>query len=120
MVVFASGNSISRAPLNPWRKPLRLSCRARRPGPGLRMPTGRGQGHMDLWQQCPGDRVPSSEDDQVVPRQHCACCLLSDLARRWIHLQAVQMPAEGKTGLTEECFTKNVLKFADNKTFWRR
>jgi len=31
-----------------------------------------------------------------------------------------KMPAEGKTGLTEECFTKNVLKFADNKTFWRR
>ena len=31
-----------------------------------------------------------------------------------------KMPAEGKAGLTEECFTKNVLKFADNKTFWRR
>ena len=30
------------------------------------------------------------------------------------------MPAEGKAGLTEECFTKNVLKFAGNKTFWRR
>jgi len=30
------------------------------------------------------------------------------------------MPAEGKTGITEECFTKNVLKFADNKTFWKR
>ena len=31
-----------------------------------------------------------------------------------------KMPAEGKAGLTEECFTKNVLKFAGNKTFWRR
>jgi len=31
-----------------------------------------------------------------------------------------KMPAEGKTGITEECFTKNVLKFADNKTFWKR
>ena len=31
-----------------------------------------------------------------------------------------KMPAEGKAGLTEECFTKNVLKFADNKTFRRR
>ena len=30
-----------------------------------------------------------------------------------------KMPAEGKTGLTEECFTKNVLKFADSMTFWR-
>jgi len=30
-----------------------------------------------------------------------------------------KMPAEGKAGITEECFTKNVLKFADNKTFWR-
>jgi len=31
-----------------------------------------------------------------------------------------KMPAEGKAGITEECFTKNVLKFADNMTFWRR
>ena len=31
-----------------------------------------------------------------------------------------KMPAEGKAGITEECFTKNVLKFADSMTFWRR
>ena len=31
-----------------------------------------------------------------------------------------KMPTEGKTGLIEVCFTKNILKFADNKTFWRR
>merc|ERR1711936_892984 len=30
-----------------------------------------------------------------------------------------KMPLEGKTGLTEECFIKNILKFAENKTYWR-
>ena len=30
-----------------------------------------------------------------------------------------KMPAEGKTGLTEECFARNVLKFAGKKTYWR-
>ena len=30
-----------------------------------------------------------------------------------------KMPREGKTGLTEECFTKNILKFAENKSYWR-
>ena len=84
---------------HPWQKPLRLSCRARRPGPGLCLPTGtngRRQGHMDLWQQCPGDRVPRGEDDQVVPRQHGARCLFSNLVRWWIYLQAVQNARRGK------------------------
>jgi len=30
-----------------------------------------------------------------------------------------RMPAEGKTGLSEECFAQNVLKFADDETFYR-
>merc|ERR1719184_474865 len=30
-----------------------------------------------------------------------------------------KLPEEGKTGLTEECFTKNVLEFADAKTWWK-
>merc|ERR1712226_1828712 len=30
-----------------------------------------------------------------------------------------KMPLEGKEGLTEECFIKNILKFAENKTYWR-
>jgi len=30
-----------------------------------------------------------------------------------------KMPAEGKTGLTEECFANNVLEFAGNKTYWK-
>ena len=30
-----------------------------------------------------------------------------------------KMPAEGKAGLTEECFAGNVLEFADDKTYWR-
>ena len=30
-----------------------------------------------------------------------------------------KMPAEGKAGLTEECFARNVLEFADDKTYWR-
>merc|ERR1712228_960435 len=28
-------------------------------------------------------------------------------------------PADGKTALTEECFARNVLEFADDKTYWR-
>jgi len=30
-----------------------------------------------------------------------------------------KLPAEGRTGITEECFAKNILKFADSKTRWR-
>jgi len=30
-----------------------------------------------------------------------------------------KMPAEGKTGLTEECFASNVLEFVGNRTYWR-
>jgi len=30
-----------------------------------------------------------------------------------------KLPAEGKAGLTEECFARNILKFADNKTYYR-
>ena len=30
-----------------------------------------------------------------------------------------KMPLDGKEGLTEECFIKNILKFAENKTYWR-
>merc|ERR1719317_1287370 len=115
MVVFASGNSISRAPLNPWRKPLRLSCRARRPGPGLRMPTRRGQGHMVLWQQFPEAKTTKWSRGSTVPVAFLAIWHGGGYTYR-----LCKMPVEGKTGLTEECFTKNVLKFADNKTFWRR
>jgi len=31
-----------------------------------------------------------------------------------------KLPEEGKTGLTEECFAKNVLEFAKSKTWWKR
>merc|ERR1711953_203486 len=31
-----------------------------------------------------------------------------------------KLPEEGKTGLTEECFAKNVLEFASPKTWWKR
>merc|ERR1711902_301847 len=31
-----------------------------------------------------------------------------------------KLPEEGKTGLTEECFAKNVLEFAKAKTWWKR
>jgi len=30
-----------------------------------------------------------------------------------------KLPKEGKAGLTEECFAKNVLEFADGKTWWK-
>ena len=30
-----------------------------------------------------------------------------------------KMPSTGKKGLTEECFRKNILKFAEDKTYWR-
>merc|ERR1711970_1151183 len=30
-----------------------------------------------------------------------------------------KLPKEGKTGLTEECFTNNVLEFVDAKTWWK-
>ena len=30
-----------------------------------------------------------------------------------------KLPAEGKAGLTEECFARNILKFAENKTYYR-
>merc|ERR1712110_407712 len=30
-----------------------------------------------------------------------------------------KMPADGKSALTEECFARNVLKFAEDKTYWR-
>merc|ERR1712210_219537 len=42
---------------------------------------------------CPAGR---GEDDQVVPRQHRARWLFSNLARRWIHLQAVQNARRGQ------------------------
>merc|ERR1712037_839842 len=89
------------------------------PAPGLRMPTGRGQGHMVLRKQCPGDRLPGGDYDHVVPRQHGARCLLSIWHGGGYTYRLCKMPADGKTALTEECFTKNVLKFADNMTFWR-
>ena len=31
-----------------------------------------------------------------------------------------KLTLEGKEGLTEECFIKNILKFAENKTYWRK
>merc|ERR1719422_2337825 len=31
-----------------------------------------------------------------------------------------KLPKEGKSGLTEECFAKNVLEFAKPKTWWKR
>merc|ERR1711972_310584 len=31
-----------------------------------------------------------------------------------------KLPEEGKSGLTEECFAKNVLEFAKPKTWWKR
>ena len=30
-----------------------------------------------------------------------------------------KMPSVGKAGLSEECFARNILKFAENKTYWR-
>merc|ERR1712107_327130 len=30
-----------------------------------------------------------------------------------------KVPSTGKKGLTEECFSKNILKFADDVTYWR-